>query len=438
MRDRVLTIYVLGVFVVFFWAAFEQAGNALNVWADKATDRYLTTQAPDPPLFPEKPAATKQDKGQEGQESTATVGTGLSRWFTMWRLKPSKSDDSGKKADSGLWQWFVNLWNPVATEWFQSINALAIFLLAPLFAWMWTALDRRGLNPSVPTKMAIGVLLMSSSFGLMIVAAQRENQPARVSFSGPLPSEIKLSPSDQLCAEEDHELKPYQAGRLTYDKAGNALNMRGVLADTERDHLVRNTAPESFVKAVKQLQKQSEDAAGDHFTVSVKLDPVPPGLDMRYAGLDESKVHYDDKTRTLTVRDFRLADKDVKSLLVAAGEPAFRDSVNALYQESAKSRVSAWWLFWFYIIATLAELCLSPVGLSMVSKLAPAKFATMLMGLWLLTSFFGNFAAGAFGERWGKWTPSEYFLFIMALLGGAALVLFLLVRKIAAMMHGVN
>jgi POT family proton-dependent oligopeptide transporter len=214
--------------------------------------------------------------------------------------------------------------------------------------------------------------------------------------------------------------------------------MTGVLADTERDRIVRDTAPESFVKAVKELQTKSQEAAGDHFTVSVKLDPVPPGFDMNYVPLDPSKLRYDKEDHTLTAADYRLADKDVKALQVAAGEPALRDAMNALYQESARHRVSSWWLFWFYIIATLAELCLSPVGLSMVSKLAPAKFATMLMGLWLLTSFFGNFAAGAFGERWGEWTPTEYFLYIMALLGGAAVVLFLLVRKIGTMMHGVK
>jgi dipeptide/tripeptide permease len=437
LRDRVLTIYGLGLFVVFFWAAFEQAGNALNVWADKATNRYLTRPAAPLPLFPDKPAADK-DKGQEGQESTVSSGNGLSRWITMWQLKPSKDQDGAKKGKgfSGLWTWFLDLWNPVATEWFQSINALAIFLLAPVFAWLWTYLDRRGLNPSVPAKMAIGLLLISLAFGLMIVAAERENGPTSVAFSGFIPSQIKLNPSNQLCEEDEHVMKPYQAGRLTYDKDSQTLHMTGVLADTERDRIVRDTAPESFVKAVKELQKQSHED-GRSGPVSVTLDPVPPGFDMRYAGLEESKVRYDDKTHQLTAAE-DMPDKDVKALLVAAGEPRFREAINSLYQESARHRVSPWWLFWFYIIATLAELCLSPVGLSMVSKLAPAKFATMLMGLWLLTSFFGNFAAGAFGERWGEWTPTEYFLYIMALLGGAALVLFLLVRKISTMMHGVR
>jgi dipeptide/tripeptide permease len=436
MRDRVLTIYVLGIFVVFFWAAFEQAGNALNVWADKATNRYLSGPAQPPPLYPEKPSASKQEAEKE-EDMTGASDTDLSRWLTMWKLKSSPPDKSRKSG--GLWAWFKRQWNPVPAEYFQSINALAIFVLAPLFAWMWTALDRRGLNPSVPGKMAIGLLLISSAFGLMIFAAQRENGPTEVTFNGELPAQIKLNSENQLCEEERTELKPYQAGRLTYDKEKHILHMHGVLADTERDRIVRDTAPESFVKAVELLQKKTEEQPkGQRFTVSVPLDPVPPGFDLRYAGLDDKKVRYDADKHTLTVKDLRLADKDVKALRVAAGEPAFRSAVDQLYQKSAQHRVSAWWLFWFYILATLAELCLSPVGLSMVSKLAPAKFATMLMGLWLLTSFFGNFAAGAFGERWGEWTPTEYFLYIMALLGAAALVLFLLVRKIGTMMHGVR
>jgi dipeptide/tripeptide permease len=433
MRDRVLTIYFLGLFVAIFWAGFEQAGNVLNVWADKDTNRYLSSPAKPPPLHPEKPAASQQEQ----EEDALASDTDLSRWITMWRLKPGKTDARGKKA--GWRTWFFDLWNPVATEWFQSINALAIFVLAPLFAWMWTALDRRGLNPSVPGKMGIGLLLIGSAFGLMIVAAQRENGATEVAFNGALPPQLKLNSANQLCEEERSELKPYQAGRLTYDKDKHILHMHGVLADTERDRIVRDTAPESFVKAVELLQKKTEEQPqGQRFTVSVALDPVPPGFDLRYAGLDDKRVRFDEKNHTLTVKDLRLADKDVKALRVAAGEPAFRTAVDQLYQKSAQHRVSAWWLFWFYILATLAELCLSPVGLSMVSKLAPAKFATMLMGLWLLTSFFGNFAAGALGERWGEWTPTEYFLYIMALLGGAALVLFLLVRKIGTMMHGVR
>jgi POT family proton-dependent oligopeptide transporter len=100
--------------------------------------------------------------------------------------------------------------------------------------------------------------------------------------------------------------------------------------------------------------------------------------------------------------------------------------------------VSSWWLFWTYILATFGELCLSPVGLSMVSKLAPMKFATMLMGVWMLTSAFGNFAAGALGEIWGTIPPVEFFLLATIVVGVAALVLFVLVRLVVSTMHGVK
>jgi POT family proton-dependent oligopeptide transporter len=74
-----------------------------------------------------------------------------------------------------------------------------------------------------------------------------------------------------------------------------------------------------------------------------------------------------------------MADKEVKALLVAAGDSGFRATVAQLYAVSNPFRVSPWWLIWYYVLSTIGELCLSPVGLSMVSKLAPAKFAAMLM-----------------------------------------------------------
>ena len=74
----------------------------------------------------------------------------------------------------------------------------------------------------------------------------------------------------------------------------------------------------------------------------------------------------------------------------------------------------------------------------MVSKLAPRRFATMLMGIWLLTSFFGNFTAGLAGENWEKLDPGSYFMWITVALLGASLVCYLLIKKVTAMMHGVN
>lgn len=86
--------------------------------------------------------------------------------------------------------------------------------------------------------------------------------------------------------------------------------------------------------------------------------------------------------------------------------------------------VSPVWLVFTYLTATLAELCLSPIGLSLVTKLAPAKFASLLMGTWFLSSFFGNLAAGVFAGYYEKMSHVKFFL-ILAI---AALIISLLIH----------
>lgn len=58
------------------------------------------------------------------------------------------------------------------------------------------------------------------------------------------------------------------------------------------------------------------------------------------------------------------------------------------------AKVSAFWLLAAYCVNTMAELCLSPVGLSMVTKLSPVHFVSLLMGVWFLANFVANLAAG--------------------------------------------
>jgi proton-dependent oligopeptide transporter, POT family len=61
---------------------------------------------------------------------------------------------------------------------------------------------------------------------------------------------------------------------------------------------------------------------------------------------------------------------------------------------SSGGRVGPWWLIGVYLLLTLGELCLSPVGLSTTTKLAPARLGGLMMGVWFLSISFGNFAAG--------------------------------------------
>ena len=57
-------------------------------------------------------------------------------------------------------------------------------------------------------------------------------------------------------------------------------------------------------------------------------------------------------------------------------------------------QVSPLWLTVVYLLHTFGELCLSPVGLSAMTKLAPARIAGLMMGVWFLATSVGNFIAG--------------------------------------------
>jgi POT family proton-dependent oligopeptide transporter len=428
-RDRVLAILVLTIFSICYWAGAGQSGNAINLWAEQNTDRYLTDAPRPPDLFPDAtpPAEADSDVGLTGF---------WERWTSLFQPLPRKSSE----ADKSWGEWWASTWNPIPTAWFQSINPLLILLLAPGFAWLWPWLERRRCNPSIPTKMGLGLLLMALAFAVLWGAGTHEAQETRLAFPGGLPAGLVVNTEGQLCrAQDGKEPEPYDAGRLFFDATRGEFRAVGVFPDLVRDEIVGDTAPAAFVKQVEELQAAAlaaKDSPG--WKAQVRLDTELPELDLRYAGFGKPhgnhEVHYDPATRTLTTT-IALEEKEIKGLKVAAGNPELRSTLDRLMVQADTHRVSLWWLAGFFLLATLGELCLSPVGLSMVSQIAPARFATMLMGLWLLTFAFGNFVAGSLGEKWGTWSPVSYFAGVFALLAVASVLFFLVCRKIGTMMH---
>jgi proton-dependent oligopeptide transporter, POT family len=89
----------------------------------------------------------------------------------------------------------------------------------------------------------------------------------------------------------------------------------------------------------------------------------------------------------------------------------------------ADQRVSFLWLVGCAFIYTVGELYLSPVGVSLVSKVAPARLAGMLMGMWFLANFAGNYLSGYLGTFYEKMSRESFFsmLLVLGLAGGAAI-----------------
>src|SRR5690606_10999765 len=88
-------------------------------------------------------------------------------------------------------------------------------------------------------------------------------------------------------------------------------------------------------------------------------------------------------------------------------------------------KASAWWLIAAYGVITVGELCLSPMGLSMVSKMAPRHITGLMMGGWQLATSIGNKLSGVLASMWDQYDDKAAFFWVnFALLSGAALALF--------------
>ena len=105
-------------------------------------------------------------------------------------------------------------------------------------------------------------------------------------------------------------------------------------------------------------------------------------------------------------------------------------------------------LFLVYLLHTTGELCISPVGLSMVTKLAPAHMTGMVMGAWFLSISMGNFVAGIFSALASEGAPAgedaplagyvSAYTPILYMSVGAGLLLLILSKPINKLMHGVK
>jgi POT family proton-dependent oligopeptide transporter len=90
------------------------------------------------------------------------------------------------------------------------------------------------------------------------------------------------------------------------------------------------------------------------------------------------------------------------------------------------------WLLGYFVIVTTGELYLSPIGLSLVTKLAPARILSMMMGLWLATSFTGGFLSGWLGSFWSAMDKRLFFLMIAGIAAAAGAAILALGRPLQA------
>jgi len=128
--------------------------------------------------------------------------------------------------------------------------------------------------------------------------------------------------------------------------------------------------------------------------------------------------------------------KFIWSLFLVAG--GFVLMIFAAMFNKVYGPVSMFWLVGAYLLHTVGELCTSPVGMSMVTKLSPAKFVSIMMAVFLGSSFFASVVAGVFAGNYDTMDHTTFFTVPVITTGVSGLLLLAIIRPLKKWMHGIH
>ena len=254
----------------------------------------------------------------------------------------------------------------------NAINPFWIIVLTFPLVWFWGFLDRRGKEPSTPVKMAIGMTLTALSFFVLYFAA--------TTGEGKTPTAGEL-------AKGSFRVNERVVGQLKNDGVPDDVLKKLMEAKNQDGKFIVNDVKFS---AKEDKEKGTKMTGAENFLATV--DSVAPGA---------SAQHKD-----------------------------------ALLNRAYLFVVSPFWLLLAYAILSLGELMLSPMGLSLVSKVAPVRMRGLMMGGWFVATAIGN-KLTAIGIYWSIWYQSQFFLVLGLMALVMAVVLFFILKPLKKAMPGV-
>jgi POT family proton-dependent oligopeptide transporter len=367
----------------------------------------------------------------------------------------------------------LTYWANDNTEWTFSgtisnaINPLWVITLTFPLVWFWKFLDGRGKEPATPTKMAIGMTLTGLSFFILFAAARMgENQTPNEAMYASGAFRITERSLNNLRADgvPDDVVAKLGAKAVPEDvisrlqsegvPEGVLTKMRTAVVESKYDiesysqalgRSVKNLKAAGVPENVVQRLEKLKDYKGDNPSV---INTVLHWLSIRQPKFDEALRKVTEELRAEGVSNdiLRKVEQEGKKqtgqerLLAALtkhlGEQQVAQYRDAIMRQSYLFRVSWLWLILAYGVVTLGELMLSPMGLSLVSKVAPIRMRGLLMGGWFVATAIGN-KLTMIGVYWDQWWQSTFFAVLGACALVMAVVLVLLLKPLKKAMPGV-
>ena len=260
----------------------------------------------------------------------------------------------------------------VAAPIFQQFNPFYVVALTPVSMAIFGALARKGKEPSAPRKIAYGMLVAAIGFMIMAVGSNGLNTPNE------------------------------QQRAIAVDKAEAFAKEYYTVAATAEDF--------------ETLKGDAEVAA-----------TIKPATDfMGKLNKNTRPVFFDVYNASVTV----LKANEAEDNTAVAEAEATLAAIKA--DTKPETRTSPYWLIFTYLILTFAELLLSPMGISFVSKVAPPKLKGLMMGGWFVATAIGNMLVAVGGFLWAGlplWSVWTVFIVLCLL---SALFMFIMMKRLEA------
>ena len=421
-KQRIVALCLVFAVVIFFWMAFHQNGLALTYFADEftATESYgLQSMAFDVwnlALVIIAVYATFsifQSESAKGKLMSGAVGTAVLA-FLVWRYTAL----TGEAVD-------------VDAPIFQQFNPFYVVALTPVSMAIFGALARKDKEPSAPRKIAYGMLVAAIGFVIMAVGSRGLNTPDAQSQGLAKEKGVVLAEAYVAAPEVVAEEQAENGVKSKAEVAEDIVEYYEGLVDNKKNDKLQLAAIFAY----------NFKATYTALTAEYVAEPVAEPVEAEAVPAEEMVAEATAEVVEPIVAE-EAAEEAVEVIEAEAVEPAAADEKVAEVEEIlsaapaetiepvAPTRVSANWLIFTYLILTFAELLLSPMGISFVSKVAPPKLKGMMMGGWFVATAIGNLLVAVGGLLWGGFSLTVVWSVFIGLCLVSALFMFVMMKRL--------
>lgn len=285
---------------------------------------------------------------------------------------------------------------------FQSLNPIFIIIFGTVVANFWYRRLKAGKQASALFKMALGTIIMGLGFVFMVKASFESDPADKV---GRAAESVIMESGD-----EDSVLKIREVATAARESAETAAEAAG-----KDEAAVEQAGQEAFDAAVAAEAVRFQAGAQTYLaSLTVDEDEEKPDQAEVEAAIAEA------------LHEVASADEDLK----------VKDAAAEAYKAGVGASAAMIWLILAYLFHTIGELCASPVALSFITKLAPLKYASMMMGVYFAMTGLGNKLAGLVGESVGDYSERTIFTAITVFTIAFGLLLLSFLKPLNRMTHG--